>query len=156
MELKKDLLERVAAHVLQDAAFVFAMPLMEERPDLSTWKAVGVRLAFSGPFDGWCEMWVPFEMSKLLAANMLGMEDNAPDAQEMCFDALKETLNIFSGNLLTELAGADPVFNLGTPSVMQKPELLSEGPHYAEAWFDSDDMPILIRVALADQATDAA
>ena len=155
MNLEKELLERIVASVLEDSAFVFAMPMDEAPPELASWNAVGVRLKFQGHFSGYCELWAPFEVAKILSSNMLGMDDDCPDAQEMCFDALKESLNIICGNMLTEVAGEEPVFNLGTPTTLSRPEPLTEEGTSAETWFDADEHPILFRVHV-DLSADAA
>ena len=151
MKPETDLLERTVAHVLEDSAFVFAMPMDEPPPDLSTWQAIGVSLAFEGPFSGHFEFWAPFEVAKLLSSNMLGMDEDSPDAQEMCFDAMRETLNILCGNLLTEIAGSTPVFNLGTPVTQSKPEPLPDDGSATEVWLTSDGHPILLRMHVKDE-----
>lgn len=156
MKTKKDLLERVSARVLEDAAFVFAMPREEPPPAPDEWAPVGVRLTFRGPFGGYCEIWAPPALAKILSANMLGVDEDTPDAQETYCDALKETLNILCGNLLTEMAGEDPVFDLKTPTVQERLEPLPTDDSSVEIWLDADGHPILIRARIDDDAFKAA
>lgn len=156
MIIERELLERVSSRVLEDAAFILATPLEIPPPIPPHWDALGVHLDFCGPFSGHCELWASLEMAKIMAANMLGMTASAPDAQEMCCDALKESLNILCGNLLTELAGADPVFDLGTPVTQENLDSFPPDGSGAEVWFDIDGQPVLIRARITGQAARAA
>lgn len=156
MIIERELLERVSARVLEDAAYILAMPLEIAPPNPAQWDALGVRLDFCGPFSGYCELWASLELSRIMAANMLGMTMTAPDAHEMCCDALKESLNILCGNLLTELAGPDPVFDLGTPMTQEDLESFPSDGSGAEVWFDVDGHPVLMRARITGQASCAA
>ena len=50
-----------------------------------------------------------------LANNLLGMDEEI-DEEQVC-DALKEMINVLSGNLLTDTYGAEHVFTLTSPKV---------------------------------------
>jgi hypothetical protein len=154
MKPSKDLLERVTAHVLEDAAFVFAMPREEEPPAFAEWHATGVRLTFTGPLDGYCELSAPAAMIESLAAN--NRVEDAEGTTDIGLDALKETLNILCGNLLTELAGEDPVFDLGTPTPLANLEPFPENAAGAEVWIDADEQPVLMRMCIRNDSSQAA
>lgn len=55
------------------------------------------------------------QFGRNLANNLLGMEEEIDEEQIM--DALKEMINVLSGNLLTDTYGADHVFILTSPQV---------------------------------------
>lgn len=156
MNLTKEVLEQVAAHVLEDTAFVFAMPRGEPPLAEGDWQPMGVGLNFKGPVSGHCELWATPELAMLVSANMLGTDEESEDASEACIDALKEALNIFCGNLLTELAGEEPVFDLGTPQVLETLGPLPGGPRAVETWLDADGHPALMRLMLKNESSSAA
>lgn len=90
-------------------------------------------------------------MCATLAANMLGLDSDDDLANERGEDSLKELLNVGCGNLLTELAGPDPVFDLEVP----RAEKLD-----ADGWGKFchveetvallvDEYPLLVRLALS-------
>ena len=95
-------------------------------------------------------------MIALLATTMLGAGDPCADADELGIEALRETVNILCGHLLTELAGQDPVFELGTPNVYERFTPLPEGGSGAETWFKIDGHPLLLRAWLTHRAAEAA
>lgn len=156
MVIERELLARVGARVLEDAAYVAAVPAQAQRLDAVAWGARGVRLAFDGPFSGCCELWAPRAVTHLLAATMLGMDDPCAEADELGIEALCETVSILCGDLLTELAGSDPVFDLRTPDVHERFTVRPEGGSAVEAWFLVDGQPLLLRAWLTQRAAEAA
>jgi hypothetical protein len=153
MKPNRSLLERAAAHVLEDAAYVFALPL--ERPVPQDWRGLGVRLSFAGPFHGHCELWAPPALTRLLASNMLGTDEGAGDL-EIAVDALKESLNMICGVFLTETAGPDPVFHLGTPERLTKVEPLPQDGSAVEVWLEIDGYAVLARARIQTEQSQAA
>ncbi len=156
MIIERELLARVGARVLEDAAYVAAVPSQARHLDAVAWGACGVRLSFDGPFSGCCELWAPREVTHLLAATMLGMEDRCAEADELGVEALRETVSILCGDLLNELAGQDPVFDLGTPDVPERFTARPAGAPAAEAWFLVGGQPLLLRAWLTRPAAEAA
>lgn len=75
------------------------------------------RMTFSGPFTGSLALLMPAALGGEIAANMLGLDPGDPALERHATDAIKEILNVVCGNLLTELAGEDPVFDLSVPTV---------------------------------------
>ncbi len=155
MNLTKNALEQIAARVLEDTAFVFALP-REEPVAEGAWTPLGIGLQFRGPVNGRCELWAQRELGMLISANMLGMDEDSPDANAACVDALKEALNIFCGNLLTEIAGEEPVFDLTPPGTLESLTPLPEGNKSVETWLDADGHPVLMRLWIDDEASSAA
>lgn len=156
MNMTKEALEQVAARVLEDTAFVFAMPRCEPPLEEGDWQPLGVGLRFQGPVCGHCELWTTSELAMLVSANMLGTDEESEDASDACVDALKEALNILCGNLLTELAGEEPVFDLGTPQILEALSPLPDEDHSVETWLDADGHPALMRLMLEKEASSAA
>jgi hypothetical protein len=144
-------LERVAARVLADAAFLLAEPLEQPPPSPASWQAAGARIMFSGPFRGYVEIWASRETARKLAANMLGQDPADPEIDEAHGDALMETLNVICGNLLTELAGQEPVFQLGTPRTCSGFVPFSEREPGVDAWLEADGQPVLMRMRVVEQ-----
>jgi Chemotaxis phosphatase CheX len=107
----------------------------------------GVQVAFNGHATGYCELWTTRECSKIIASNMLGVFDEGCETvNQTCLDALQETLNILCGNLLTEYAGSDPVFDLDPPAVVTRLVQLPVSDAAAEAWLEIDGQPALLRM----------
>jgi len=158
MQIERELLARVGARVLEDAAYVLALPAKAQPYDSLAFGAYGVQLTFDGPFGGCCELWAPRELARQLAVNMLGLvvDDDGADAREMDIEALQEAMNILCGNLLTELAGQEPVFDLGIPTVSERITVLPAGCSVAESWFEIDGRPLLLRAWLSNRAAEAA
>ncbi len=83
------------------------------------------RLAFNGAGEGCLVMGVPVSLGRDVAANLLGVEANAPDAELQTRDAIGEVLNMVGGNLIPELLGPRALCQLETPQV----ELVSPSNH---------------------------
>ena len=106
-------LRQVAEETFESLAFMFAMPGDDEfGPDPDAPLAVA-RVSFHGPFAGELHLGVSRDMLPDLAANMLGMDEQATaPTPEQQADALRELLNVVCGNLLPAIAGAEAVFNV--------------------------------------------
>ena len=52
-----------------------------------------------------------------IALNFLGLDDDANIEDESAHDAFKEILNIMCGQMLTAIAGDEPIFQLGMPEL---------------------------------------
>jgi CheY-specific phosphatase CheX len=112
---RRETILSVIGSVLEDAAFIFTEAI---DPAAGSEPAAieGVTLSFSGERSGVFRLWAEEGFLKLLAANMLGIEENDADARERRADALREIINIITGNVLTELFGTVAVFELGIPA----------------------------------------
>lgn len=140
----------VFCQVLEDLAFMFGDPLdgseMPEEHD----GLLYARLRFHGEFAGLVELIAPAEMSQELAENVLGISPEQLSLDNVSEDALGELLNVTCGQLITELAGEDPVMDLCPPQVQ---------PTSAETWermradpqavgFMVDEHPVMIRLTI--------
>lgn len=115
----------------------------------ATGECFGVQVSFSGYAKGYCELWATRELSKSIASNMLGVFDEDSDTiNQTCLDALKETLNILCGNLLTEYAGTEPVFDLDPPAVLSRLVKIPVSDAGAEAWLEIEGQPALLRMCV--------
>jgi hypothetical protein len=111
-------LRKVVARVLEDASFVFTDDIdTGERPLPEGWNATGVSLSFTGGKSGVFRVWADVALVPLLAANMLGLDQESPEARDKGKDALREMVNIIAGNALTELFGDALLFSLSIPEI---------------------------------------
>lgn len=119
-------LNETFCRVLEQLAFMFAEPAAkDELPPPAEEDAMCVRMGFSGSLEGTLQLGIPLGICAELATNMLGMDLGHDEAAAKGLDAMKEVLNVTCGNILTELAGTEPVFTLSIPEAT---------PLTAEAW----------------------
>jgi CheY-specific phosphatase CheX len=118
IEICQEMLEKVIASVLEEAAFIFA-----ERSDES-WGAedtiVCASLKFSGEKNGTLYIAATSEFTGILAANLLGLEMGEEDTSIYGDDAIKELTNIVGGELLSMWLGAQSHYEMGVPVVEKK------------------------------------
>lgn len=105
----------VAQGVMEQAAFLTTDPAEIAPADAAVEGNLCAAMDFSGEFAGTIAMMVDESIASSLAANMLGLDEGDPLARLRNGDALGEILNMICGNLLPEIAGSGPVFNLGSP-----------------------------------------
>lgn len=111
----------VVTETIEKLVFMFASPYTpenstEEDPDL------GVSVSFSGPFSGTLGMKVSGEVLSEIAVNMLGVDSEDEITLEDKNDALKETINVFCGNILPVIGGKSAVFDIGAPEIVPEGE----------------------------------
>jgi len=134
-------MEIVSVRILEDAAFLFVEPLAEEDKPDPDWIPTGAELGWSGPTRGTMRIWTDPDFLVLLAANMLGIEEDDTAAAKAGPDALREVLNMIVGNSLTEAWGPGPAFHLEIPEIAD-PDLLSSDMSDGY-WVDADNHPVL-------------
>jgi len=138
-------IERVLTDVMEQMAFVFADPAEADELPAQLDDAVAVSLSFRGAASGSLELVTSASVCRELAVNLSG-DDEAGDDPRLGRQALMELTNVICGQLLTAVAGPEPVFDLDPPR-------LGEG---AEAWtrmraddgvlgFLAEDQPLLLR-----------
>jgi chemotaxis protein CheY-P-specific phosphatase CheC len=113
----KDLTSRVVARVMGQLAFMFGERVSADELPPTPKSAFHAEMSFSGPFGGIFGIVVPAAICPSIAANVLGIDEDDPDALRKGQDALKELVNVACGHILTEIAGEDPVFDLTVPDV---------------------------------------
>ncbi|MCP4367539.1 MAG: chemotaxis protein CheX [Deltaproteobacteria bacterium] len=116
-----DVISTVVTETIEKLVFMFASPYTpenstEEDPD------IGVSVSFSGPFSGTLGMKVSGEVLSELAVNMLGVDSEDEITFEDKNDALKETINVFCGNILPAIGGKSAVFNIDAPEIVPEGE----------------------------------
>jgi CheY-specific phosphatase CheX len=146
MSEHNQLLRDVFFQILEDLAFMFA----EEPDDEDLFETgapyVTVSMPYNGPSTGTVSLSVPEVICPEIAANVLGLDPDNEIITAIPHDALKELLNVICGNLLTKMAGEEPVFDLSVPEVH---------PLDTEGWnamrgepttesFAVDDYPVLL------------
>lgn len=134
-------MEIVAVRILEDAAFLFVDRMPDGNKPDRDWPPAGAELRWAGPSRGLMRVWMDPDFLKVLAANMLGIEEDDEAAAKAGSDAMREVLNMVVGNSLTEAWGPGPVFHLEIPESAD-PDLLL--PDMSEGfWIDADGHPVL-------------
>jgi hypothetical protein len=113
---QKNTVGSIIGSVLEDAAFIFTEATDPASADQSAAGIEGVSLSFGGERSGVVRLWTEERFLKLLASNMLGIDEGDTGAESQRADALRETVNIITGNVLTGLFGTTAVFELGIPA----------------------------------------
>jgi chemotaxis protein CheY-P-specific phosphatase CheC len=144
----KETLVGTASRVFEQAAFMFA----DEVETIDTDLHLGVSLKFTGENSGTVELWTVKELALTIADNLLGEIDALSEEklQARLIDALKEMLNMIAGNLITDLFGTAPVYNLEIPEVIPAPVILQEIPENA-AKLHVEGFPVVLLVHLQKQ-----
>ena len=109
-------LAEVGAQVLENLAFMYLVPGLEEEQGVEE-REVCATVRFEGPFAGCLSIKVPEQTLVEVANNMLGADEDHPCSEEQKFDALGELANVICGNLVASLGKGEDVFNLGKPQV---------------------------------------
>ena len=138
----KQALVIVAPRILEEAAFIFSEPL--EGPDQpgDEWTPVGVERLWEGPSNGLMRLWADSSLLPVLAANLLGIEEDDPLCAEKGLDAVKEILNMIVGNSLTEAWGPGPIFQLHIPESVVTPSFVSD--RVDGVWLSGEGRPMLL------------
>jgi CheY-specific phosphatase CheX len=110
-------LARIAAETLEKLAFVFSEPQKGMGSVLAA-DSASAQIQFSGSCSGTLVLTMSNPALSGLAANMLGLDDDADPTLDLKRDTLKEILNVICGKLLTELGGRTAVFQLQPPELL--------------------------------------
>ena len=138
---RKELLVRVLEVVLEQLAFMFGEAVTKEEMITEGEKYLHATMSYKGLQSGSLGVAIPAEMSVVLAANILGIDEGEEVASEKSIDALKELLNIFCGQMLTTVYGEEPVFDLSVPEVKE----IDKG-----GWEELLDLPDAIAMMVED------
>ncbi len=107
--------------VLEELAFLFGDPIDKAEMPEPQGELVQARIAYHGEQSGELRLTLPRALCGVVAANVLGLEPDDPDAERRALDALGELLNVICGQTLTALAGEQAIFNLTPPQVQNLP-----------------------------------
>lgn len=113
--LDSEILSQTLSEVLEDAAFIFT----ESGDDTLQWNDSILKstIQYAGQENGALSLAVDSGMAKTFAANLLGIEPDAPDAFNRSAEAVSEILNIVCGVFLERWLGSANQCRLGIPTV---------------------------------------
>ena len=111
---------KAASGVFEELAFLLPSRELADHQQTALFHMAAV-VGFHGPISGRLVIQMYGNVVPILAANMLGEGDPATDLQQR--DALKELTNVVCGNLLPDLAGAETVYRIAAPCILDAPDL---------------------------------
>jgi chemotaxis protein CheY-P-specific phosphatase CheC len=143
-----DILIKVCCDVFESLSFMFgeAIDLDEVYSDSKSF--INVSISYEGNRAGALILIVSAETAKILAYNILGIDEDEEDLPfESSMDALKELLNTICGQFITSRYGDEPVFDLTVPetkiiSLDEWQESVDSGNFLS---LNVEDEPILIK-----------
>jgi len=149
---KIEILKKVCCDVFEQLAFMFGEELDRDEVESDSESFISAEMTFSGHLAGSIELIVPSELTRKLAYNILGLDDNDKIDQGGYDDALKELLNTICGRMLTSTFGEEAVFDLHVPLTSQLNNsqweaVLDEKEYIA---IDIEDSPVLIHATFQD------
>ena len=128
--VEQERLTEVLTRVLETMVFVLPGPDVDrvDAPVEKTMRACAI-IRFTGEFNGKVMLTVPANILPDLLRDMLGEDVDALHSSKQMCDALGELANVMCGNLLIEVVGGKPVFDLkrADVSLHTDPEVLLEG-----------------------------
>lgn len=144
-------LGRVSTKILEDWAMMFVEEVepRSEIFDLSKPFYFG-SVDFKGTFSGILGVIFQDAFLKAVAINLLGMDGDVEPSKADKLDAAAEMVNILTGNFLTEAYGADEVFDVVAPRVVElRSNTITEAIKGKQVvCFMADDAPVAITMAL--------
>lgn len=87
---------------------------------------ITAEITYQGPINGRLRLWTTRAFANELAANLLGIDTNDPEAEDAINDAVREFMNVVCGQLVTAWYGSEAIFNLGIPAAWSLVELPAE------------------------------
>jgi chemotaxis protein CheY-P-specific phosphatase CheC len=143
-----DILIKVCCDVFESLSFMFGEAIDLDEVDSESESFINVSISYKGDRAGAIILIVSTETAKILAYNILGIDEDEEDLPfESSMDALKELLNTICGQFITLRFGDEPVFDLTIPetktiSLDEWQESVDSGNFLA---LNVDDEPILIK-----------
>lgn len=146
VQVTEELLADVAREILEAMAFVFANP--DEVEPSADESVIRASICFEGPFDGELVLTSTASAVPALAANMMGEDDPSACSSKQVLDAFGELANVICGNLLSRMAGPDPVFNLKSPRIADEPaaDVPPEGTVTGKVHLDEGVVTVTLRI----------
>ncbi|MBP7936005.1 MAG: chemotaxis protein CheX [Phycisphaerae bacterium] len=121
MPQTKTTLKELFSEILANLAFMFTDDEESEPSDQDVWLETSVR--YLGPNRGTLVFHCPRRFTTGLAANLLGVDPEAPQVDNQSEDAVKEFMNILCGQLVTQFFGSQDIYNLSIPQCRVLPEV---------------------------------
>ena len=151
----KELLNEVVCRVMEQMAFVFPEPAdLSDGVAFDDIELLLTSLSFKGDKEGQVSLIVPVEFCMELSANLLGKDIAKAGTREEYGDAVKEILNIITGQLLIRLFGEEVMFNLTAPEIkdISGEEIFPLIENNVYSFSMADDHPIIATLTLAEKA----
>lgn len=156
MDQKDKVLTEIFRSAAESFAYMFAEPYENVEAPPAPESGLMVKMSFQGALAGDLALLVPETLCPVIAANALGLEPEDEEAASGARDALKELLNVTCGQLLTTLAGEEPVIDLTVPEVSTLEgdcwEAYCAAP--SSVLLLLEDEPILLQLTLAGEMTE--
>jgi hypothetical protein len=108
-------LSAVVNEVLGNLAFLIGEDEPHETAAAGEWLEFSI--SYCGPRAGTLRCWCTPKLARQLAANLLGTEPQAGEAEAAAVDACREFINVLCGQLVTAWYGRQAVFTLTIPTV---------------------------------------
>ena len=143
-----DILIKVCCDVFESLSFMFGEAIDLDEVDSESESFINVSISYKGNRAGAVILIVSAETAKILAYNILGIDEDEEDLpSESYMDASKELLNTICGQFITSMFGDEPVFDLTVPetkiiSLDEWQKSVDSGNFLA---LNVDDEPILIK-----------
>lgn len=133
MQQTKTTLKGLFSEILANLAFMFTDDEDTEASDQDVWLETSI--SYLGPHRGTLVFHCPHRFTQGLAANLLGVDPEAPEVEDQSQDAVKEFMNILCGQLVTQFFGSEDIYNLSIPECRVLPEMpefvISQDPNVA-------------------------
>ena len=111
-----DILIKICCDVFESLSFMFGEAIDLDEVDSESESFINVSISYKGDRAGAIILIVSAETAKILAYNILGIDEDEEDLPfESSMDALKELLNTICGQFITSRYGDEPVFDLTVP-----------------------------------------
>lgn len=144
--LSESLLHQVAGQVLEECAFLFTQPGPE--PEVWPEPVTCATLTFAGPRKGKVELYAAHGLAMAIAADMLGLEADDPEAHRLADNSIAEIANVITGALVAELFGTECLCELGIPVVAHEAPGPRSESSFALTLIDLEGRPLDLRVSL--------
>ena len=119
------ILSSVAVEALQKSDLLCAIPAEADEIRLPG-PGVAAIVLFEGDFSGALVMKVPAETLRELAANMLCLDEDDEATLAQQNEALLDTLNVISGNLIPAITRVPSIFSIDPPEILIDGEKLNQ------------------------------
>jgi hypothetical protein len=144
------LLVEAVAESLMTMGFVDAFPVNAAPADAPA-DPLAVRVPFAGPRRGALEIVTTESLGLTLAANILGVTPDDPDAAQRGRDALKELANVTCGLFLSRLPGpAKPAMSIPHVREASPARWHAVARRPDAAFLDAEGLPLVVRIRGAE------
>jgi hypothetical protein len=129
---QQETLATTFSEVLANLAFMFVSEEGEDAPPVERW--METRVGYRGPLAGELRLRCTPDFSRILTANLLGLDPDDGEVAHKSEDALKELMNVLCGQFVTAVYGPDGVFNVSIPTVAVDVPPLDPASAKDDAW----------------------